>query len=671
MTAVSVLDDKTASAIREALTAASVGRVEEACAIGERALAEGGDPGALNTLLGSVLCGAGKLREGVERLRIASDHRPQDRRVLTNLATALCELEDYPSALSVVTEAVAREDESLRLARLRGFAAQMSNELPTAIAAYSFVLETEPNDWETWNNLGNCHSAAGDFDSAVGALKRATDLNPQAAPTRLNYCRALQDTGNLTEAEAQLRRMAEDFPADAKPLFDLHALLRFQGRDDEQAENVLRQAIEREPDDVELRLALGRFLAACFEMDKAEEEFRAILERDSSNEDAFVSIALIGEQYRPALLEDLVDDVASSGADSACLNFVKAVRDRRAKRYREGLQALQGVPPDYHGIHRAHIEGQLFDALGDYDAAFAAFTRMNDLQIADESRPLERAERLRIGLRQSIDLTTEQWLESWNAPAIEPDRQSPVFLVGFPRSGTTLLDTMLMGHPDLEVMEERPMLTRIELEIGGYEALAAMSPDQVKQAQERYFSIAREYTDLRDGARLIDKTPLSLNRVALIHRLFPNPTFVLALRHPADVLLSCFTSNFRLNSSMANFLRLDTAAEFYDLSFRAWENARELIPAKIHAVRYERMIEAPEAEIRPIIEALGLDWRPEMLDHQKTAGNRGVISTASYAQVTEPLYNRSAGRWLNYRRHLEPVLPVLKPWIERFGYETR
>ena len=167
---------------------------------------------------------------------------------------------------------------------------------------------------------------------------------------------------------------------------------------------------------------------------------------------------------------------------------------------------------------------------------------------------------------------------------------------------------------------------------------------------------------------LIDKSPLFLTKAVLIQRLFPNARFILALRHPCDVLLSCFMSNFRLNNAMSNFLRLEDAAEFYDLTFQHWERARALFPLNVHTIVYERLVEDVEAEVRPLFDFLGLDWRDEALDHRATAKARGLITTASYSQVVEPIYKRAAGRWEGYRHHLEPILPVLRPWVEKFGY---
>jgi hypothetical protein len=208
----------------------------------------------------------------------------------------------------------------------------------------------------------------------------------------------------------------------------------------------------------------------------------------------------------------------------------------------------------------------------------------------------------------------------------------------------------------------------VEDELGGFDALRGLEDSNLRELRRRYFEIAAEYVPVPDDALLVDKSPMLLNRAATIHRLFPHAKFILALRHPADVLLSCFISNFRLNSAMTSFLRLDTAAELYDLTFRNWENARALLPLDVHTIVYEQMVEDPRGVLQPLAEWMGLPWHDDMLDHTKTAAGRGLISTASYAQVTEPIYRRSVGRWHNYRKHLQPILPVLEPWIAKFGY---
>jgi hypothetical protein len=143
---------------------------------------------------------------------------------------------------------------------------------------------------------------------------------------------------------------------------------------------------------------------------------------------------------------------------------------------------------------------------------------------------------------------------------------------------------------------------------------------------------------------------------------------IFAQRHPCDSVLSAFMQSFVMNDAMASFLTVEDAADLYDAVMSGWFAIRERFDLNVHTVRYERLVEDPEAELRPLVEFLGLEWDNRMLAHTRTAKERGTIITPSYDQVTEPLSTRSVGRWKRYRAQLEPVLPVLLPWAERLGY---
>ncbi len=159
-----------------------------------------------------------------------------------------------------------------------------------------------------------------------------------------------------------------------------------------------------------------------------------------------------------------------------------------------------------------------------------------------------------------------------------------------------------------------------------------------------------------------------MNLLPYIYRIFPDAKIILALRHPCDSVFSCHVTNFKLNDGMANFIRLETTAALYDLSFSHFERARNLLGMPVHQIRYEDVVEDQERELKALLDFLGMDWSDDVLDHETTALNRGRIKTASYAQVAQPIYNRSAGRWQNYRKYLQPVLPILEPWVAKFGY---
>lgn len=244
----------------------------------------------------------------------------------------------------------------------------------------------------------------------------------------------------------------------------------------------------------------------------------------------------------------------------------------------------------------------------------------------------------------------------------------PAFLVGFPRSGTTLLDTFLLGHRDITVLEEVRVLDFAAEQIGEVAQLPSASAASLERAREAYFAEMDRHVEPGFSGLVIDKLPLNLLGAPFMEAMFPDTPIIFAQRHPCDAVLSGFIQSFVMNDAMASFLTIEDAADLYDAVMSGWFAIRDAIALNVHTVRYERLVEDPESELRPLVEFLGLEWDPKMLAHTETARERGAIITPSYDQVTEPLSTRPVGRWKRYRKQLAPVLPVLLPWAERLGY---
>lgn len=664
------MDHVTAGAIRQALSAAAAGRLADACALGERALVQGGDVAALNAMLGMLQSKAGNTERAIDHLRVAHRARPGDPIVANNLATALAKAERRTEALEVITDELVAADRSGELLKLRGFLAQMTEDFDLAIRCYERVVAAEPDDCEMWNNLGNAYRCAWRMDEAIDALEKAAKLDPHAAPIRLNYASALIADGEWILAGRELQSMATDFPEDPIPLRELHVLLKEESRDEE-ALAAIEGALERAPDDLVLLLAYASHLSFILDAARAEQVYRRVIELDADNSIAHIGLAVCFDlTNQTAALDQLVVEAEQRQVGPNALNFIRAFVHRRARRYAEGLAFLEQVPAEVESSRRAHLMGQLLEGVGRYDDAFAEFRKMNEQARKEGLPPDERAANYRNLIRARLEATTQIWTDQWRAESPPYEGPVPVFLVGFPRSGTTLLDTILMGHPLIEVLEEeRTLFSTFDI-LADYGAIPTADDATIKAARDAYFAAARALTPISNGNLLIDKNPLAMNVLPVIRRIFPEAKIILALRHPCDVVLSCYVTNFRLNAGMANFVDLDTAAELYDLSFSYFERCQELMPMPMHAAVYENVVADRDRELRGLFDFLGLDWHDAVLDHQKTALSRGRIKTASYAQVTEPIYQRSAGRWQNYRKHLEPIIPVLKPWIDKFGYEV-
>lgn len=668
MNAASTLDDRTAAAIRDAISAASSGRLAEACEIGEQALASGGDAVALHAMLGMLRRRSGELLESIAHLRLAHAARPADAKIATNLANALAEAGEYRQALDVVSIDLTRSDPTMQLERLRGFLAQSAEDFGEAVSSYRRVVAAFPSDWESWNNLGNALRCTGDFEGSIAALTRATGIEPNSPPIRLNLAVAIGAAGDLAEAERQLRELARELPNETRPLQELHALFKEQLRD-EDALGAIEEAVRRAPQSVEMRLALASHLSEMHRYDAAEEAYLSAAKLQPSNGQANLGLAYVYEMTNQTdRLFEMMSEVERRGVGIAPSEFIRAFGFRRQKRYEEGLKSLEQVPESMESPRRAHLRGQLLQGAGRYDEAFAEFERMNALQADDPSQPGRRGARYRDLIRKQRELLTTELVSGWRPDAKRDRRRSPVFLVGFPRSGTTLLDTMLMGHPNVEVLEEEPTIREASKPFSQLSDLVDADAVKTGAALEAYWKVAKSRTPLRPGSLLIDKNPLTMNDLPMVKRVFPSARIILALRHPCDVVLSCFITNFRPNDGMASFLHLDSAAELYDLSFAYFERAQKLLELPLHTVVYERVVVDRERELRALFEFLGLEWHDRVLDHETTAKGRGRIKTASYSQVVEPIYTRASGRWWNYRKQLEPILPVLAPWVEKFGY---
>lgn len=485
----------------------------------------------------------------------------------------------------------------------------------------------------------------------------------------MNYANTLRQLERVDEAEAVYRELAQEFPANPLPLRELHLLLKDTRRDQE-ALDAIEAALGRAPDNIDLLADKGSHLAALQKMEEAETVYRRILQIDPQNAQGFVGLALVHElTNRTDELAPLAQEAEARGLGDAA-NFIRAFHYFRSKQFDAGLAALESVPEELEPARRHHLRGQLLEGAGRYDEAFAAFAEMNEVFRRDPCRPEQRAATYRDTVRFFHKTVTDEWLSNWRSEETDGTRPAPAFLIGFPRSGTTLLDTMLMSHPDVEVLEEEPALrTAMDL-LPSFAELPTIPDEQIKAARDLYFDTVASLRPLASGKLLVDKNPLTMNLLPFARRLFPEARVILALRHPCDVVLSCFMANFRLNEGMSSFIRLDTAAELYDLSFSYYERVQSLMPFPTHTVIYENVVADRETELRRLFDFLGLDWHDAVLDHQKTALERGRIKTASYSQVVEPIYTRAAGRWEKYRKHLEPVLPVLDTWIRKFGYSA-
>jgi tetratricopeptide (TPR) repeat protein len=326
----------------------------------------------------------------------------------------------------------------------------------------------------------------------------------------------------------------------------------------------------------------------------------------------------------------------------------------------------------------ARASGLLGDALDAQDRpaeAFAAYVRGNELFRA-EARSRFEAE------GQNTVQTMLGWLQfwaqrldsaRWNA---EPDagrggEAGHIFLMGFPRSGTTLAETVLQNHPDVVTLEERNTLYAAVFDFLSEPAdlnkLEAATTGDLRRYRDDYWARVRQYGSDPTGKIFIDKNPFNALKLPLIYKLFPDAKVIFSIRDPRDVVLSCFRRRFALNASTYELLDLRRAAEFYAGTMRFVDTIAPKQPMARYDLVYERLVQDLPGVSREACAFIGADWRDSMMDIA-ARGRRGEVASASSAQIARGLFADGVGQWRRYREELRPILPILAPWVERFGY---
>lgn len=612
-------------AVMDALKA---GDFATALATAETGLADAGaDRPPFLAFAGLAAQRLGEPAKAVGHLSELLDLNPGDNATRSNLAKALIEIQALDEAL-----AIAAGGPTPSLARIEGYVRQEQDDLAGAAAAYRRVLAQEPNDPASLNNLGNVLGEMGDYDEAIDAFEKAITHAPAEVEIYLNLANVLRQADR---SEARLK--------------------------------VMRDAVSLAPDN---RLALTELALALAHDDKFDEAL-GLLETISRRFPEFGESQLeLGRMYESYnRIDDLAALVASFQGSNPPpeVGFLHAWLAQRQGSFDDAAALAAAIPESIHPMRRFHLIGSIEERRGNAATAFAAFERMNRETLVAPSPPAK--ESYRQSIERKLTHWTPEWATRWEArPAMDDSRRDPIFLVGFPRSGTTLLDTMLMGIPSVSVLEERPMVAFTAQSLDDAD-LPALAPETIADVRAEYFAIARKYG--WDETRwLVDKQPLNMVHAPLIHRLFPAARFILAKRHPYDVVLSCFMANFQVNFAMRSFTSLEEAAWTYDAVFRAWTTATTLLNISFSTVEYEKLVVDPGGELAPLINRLGLPWNDRVLDHTHTAKDRGRVRTASYSQIGEPLYDRARYRWKRYAEQLAPVIPILEPWATRFGYET-
>lgn len=327
-------------------------------------------------------------------------------------------------------------------------------------------------------------------------------------------------------------------------------------------------------------------------------------------------------------------------------------------------------------VDRARATGLLADVLdagGRYVEAFEAYgvcnaaIRQTNLRFAN-SNVLGYVRELTAALDK---FDPSQWTHVDAPPSAAAGH---VFLLGFPRTGTTLVEVVLDGNPRVVSLEEQELLADGVLAFMrqpiDFHPLARADAATLNVLREAYWRLVRRAGVDVTGKVFVDKHPLNSLKLPLIVKLFPEAKILFAVRDPRDVVLSCFRRRFQLNPSMYELLTIPGGAAFYAATMQFAFAAQKSLGVDWHEVRYERLIAHFEREMRSICDHVGLEWMPSMGEFAQRVQTR-EHATPSTAQLSQGLVTSATAQWRHYESQLAPALPALAPWVERLGYQDR
>ena len=584
-----------------------------------------------------------------ERLaRFYLQPRPQDEDLLLLLGLSLQQQQKFKDALPVYAELAHRFPESSLHVGNHATALRDVGALAEAEEIYRVSVRLDPGNAEQMLNLGMLQLQQRNFSAARETLLDTHAINPQSPAIRIRAARACAACRDDQRVDELLKPWREWLPLEPELQFELASLQLTLG-DANTVQLLLEDMLMRMPSHLQARLLLASVYERVNRLDLAEAKLQEI-EAEHHQADDMVRLELA---HQRATLAVRKGDLAGG---------------------RSLLElAGQRSPGDY--THYFALAG-VCDKLGDLSAAQRALESAHALQI-DEMRNLVPD---RFTLDASVIPTaagrvTEADYRAWPRLSAPDALQSPVFIVGFPRSGTTLLEQMLDAHPRLQSMDERPFFNLLVDRLDDHDFqfprdMHKLDQRDCDELRKAYVSMVCTKVPRRWDTRLVDKNPLNMLWLPMIHRLFPEAKIILALRHPCDVLLSNYMQNFRSTVLAMACASVEQLARAYVAAMECWLEHVEVFKPSVFISRYENLVADTTAQTRAIAQFIGVDDPTPMLNFDQHARDKGYIATPSYTQVIVPVNRKGVNRWVRYRELLEPALPILQPMLDYWDYSV-
>ena len=602
----------------------------------------------------------GKLDEAENCAKRALELNPRSSAALCNLGIIHYDRGEFDLAKEQQEKALKYDRKNIQALNNLGSICKENKDLDGAIDYYKQVLAIDPNYIESRNNLGGVMIDNDQAKESISVLLPILKLNPRHAEVHRNLGRAFTQLEEWERAERGYRACLEIEPQNVKAKAGLSKVLLELNRKEEALKEA-QEAVELDPEEAGARLQLGRMYNENGDAHKAGKEYNKALELDADFLPAYMARGhwYMEEGRFDEARADFERVLASPDSDdfsvhTALVSLEKVTEDNPSFQYLKTKEDEAGEMTGSKLVSYHFAMGKSYDDLGEYDKAFEHF----DKGCKSKRESIEYDPAVDAAEAEAItQVFTPERLEEIRAGAI--DAREPIFVVGMPRSGTTLTETIIASHADVYPAGELPDLNRVfsvnvSKAEGGFTANAdRMSPEALGECAQEYIDVIKALAP--DSKRVTDKMPANFRMVGLIHALMPNARIIHIRRDPMDTCLSNFTKLF--SRSLYQTYDQKELGQYYNGYLKIMQHWRDVLPeGAFYELDYENLVSDNEAEVRKLLEYCELEWDDACIEFFKTKRN---VRTASVTQVRQPIYKSSVQRWKRYEKHLAPLIEVL------------
>lgn len=544
--------------------------------------------------------------------------------------------------------------------RTRAHELLASNDFQGANVLLSQLVQLQPDDAQIWHYLGWTFSHLGDVQSSITHYQKAIDLAPQSPGTHYDLAMVLGQAGLMKQSFHHLKQVLSLDPNHLDAHVKL-AYITYQNGDTAEAMSHLQKVRKLNPEHLEMNLRLGTIYLAMNNFSRARGCFNKVLRQNPDHEEAISHLASLhaysgdAEKAFQVLLPLLQSRPVSISAANTFAIFCRPL-----ERCQEAIELLEErltqKPMTVEDESRISFSlGKLYDGMQQYRKAFERYDKGNKLTDNFYDAWEEKQ-----SIQEIAKRLNEEFFNQVEHAKHLSKRIQPVFIVGMPRSGTSLTEQILSCHPLVHAAGERleiPQLASSVCELLDSQqsypfCLASADRSSLNTMAKRYIKAVTENTG-KAVQIVTDKMPDNYQHLGLIQLLFPKAKIIHCVRNPIDTCLSCYFNKLLGRAYSYNLTRLGRHYRLYEDMMTHWKN---VLPLSILDVHYENLVDNQERVSREIVEFCGLKWDNRCLDFHKSKRN---VVTASTDQVRQPIYRKSVARWKNYEEYLGELCEAL------------